>query len=96
MTDLIATIAALRRPGLLIRTAKNGLTDYNRTRDLRRLCATADTPAPEAAIRRLLQEEDRIETSRRSGDASYSMSRHIELLIAMMCEAAILSHRQPV
>ena len=90
MTDLTAAIAALRRPRLLIHAARNGLADYNRCRDLRRLTRLPQTPSPDRALRHLLAEEDRIEETRRAGDASYSMTRHIELLIAMMAEAAAL------
>ena len=90
MTELTEMIAALRRPRLLIRAARFGLTDYNRRRDLRRLIAAPDLPGPEEALRRLLREEESLEDARREGAAAYSLMRHIEVLIAMMAEARLL------
>lgn len=90
MSDLPSVMAQLRRPRLLIRAARAGLADYNRNRDLRRVMRVADAPAPERALPVLLQEEERIEQTRRDGDATYSFGRHIEILIAMMGEARLL------
>lgn len=89
-SDLLAAITSLRRPRLLIRAARAGLGDYDRIRDLRRLVRTASTPGPDAALRQLLEEEHRLESIRQTGDASYSMTRHVEVMIAMMAEAAAL------
>ena len=47
-------------------------------------------PSPRAALETLIEEEARIETVRKMGDATYSVSRHIELLVAMMAEARLL------
>jgi hypothetical protein len=84
-------IAGLSRPRLLIRAARFGLTDYRRDRDLRRLI-DGKLP-PEAALPRLLTVEEGLETTRLKGDASYSIARHIEVLIALMAEARLLMHR---
>lgn len=88
MTDFRALLSDLRRPRILIRAARCGLTDYRRDRDLRRLLDSAT--APDRALPRLFCEEERIEETRRNGDAGYSVSRHIELLVAMMAEASLL------
>lgn len=90
MTDLNELISALRRPRLLIRAARFGQSDYNRRRDLKRLIATPTPPSPEAALRVLIEEEERLEAARREGTATYSLMRHIELLIALMAEARLL------
>jgi len=90
MTDLIELISALRRPRLLIRAARFGQRDYNRRRDLKRLIAGTDLPGPEAALRVLISEEERLEEERREGLASYSLMRHIEVLIALMAELRLL------
>lgn len=90
MTDLLSIVAELKRPQLLIRAARAGLADYNRTRDLRRLMRTADAPAPERAVSALLAEEETLEETRRKGDAAYSFTRHIDVLIAMIAEARLL------
>lgn len=90
MTDLFTLISALRRPRLLIRAARFGQTDYNRSRDLKRLMQTPVAPPPEAALRALMEQEAVLEASRQEGAAGYSLLRHIELLIAMMAEARLL------
>lgn len=90
MTDLLSLVSDLRRPRLLIRAARAGLGDYNRTRDLRRLTQASPAPSPDRAVSLLLAEEERLEESRRQGSAGYSLTRHIEILIAMMAEARLL------
>lgn len=90
MTDQIDQMARLRRPKLLIRAARFGQRDYDRSRDLRRLLATRELPGPEEALRALLDEEAGLEAARQAGEAAYSFLRHIEVLIAMMAEARML------
>jgi len=90
MTDLFSLVSDLRRPRLLIRAARAGLADYNRGRDLKRLTRTTPTPSPDRAVSLLLAEEERLEETRRLGDAGYNLRRHIEVLIAMMAEARLL------
>ena len=90
MSDLRNLITALRRPRLLVRAARLGVRDYNRDRDLRRLMRVQGTPTPAAAVSRLIEEESQLEAIRQAGDASYSVLRHIEVLIALMAEARLL------
>ncbi|MFN6952398.1 MAG: DUF6477 family protein [Albidovulum sp.] len=90
MSDLMSHLHNLRRPRILVRAARAGLAEYNRARDLCRLMRTASAPAPETALGVLVEEEARIEATRRAGDASYSFVRHIEILIAMMAEIRLL------
>ena len=90
MTDPLTLLAALRRPCLLIRAAKFGMSDYRRDRDLRRLTQSATLPSPGRAVSLLISEENRLEETRQSGDAAYSVARHIEVLIALMAEARLL------
>lgn len=88
MTDFRTLLAQLRRPRLLIRAARFGIVDYRRERDLRRL-VEAPLP-PDRALPRLIDEEERLEHSRREGRADYSVARHIEVLIALMAEVRLL------
>lgn len=88
MTDFRALLADLRRPQLLIRAARLGLTDYHRDRDLKRLID--GHPSPDRSVPRLLSVEERLEETRQRGDADYSISRHIEVLIALMAEVRLL------
>jgi Family of unknown function (DUF6477) len=90
MPDLIQSISDLRRPKLLIRAAHFGLADYSRTRDLTRLTGLGTVPSPERAVTRLLAEETEADAMRRTGDATYSLRRHVELLVALIAEARLL------
>jgi len=90
MSDLSAAFRSLRRPKLLIRAARLGLEDYVRDRDLARITRSEVPPPPGRALDRLMAEEDLLERTRRAGDAGYSVTRHVELLIALMAEARLL------
>lgn len=90
MSDLLSIVAELKRPQLLIRAARAGLADYNRSRDLKRLIRTPEAPGPERAVKLLLAEESTLEETRRQGDTAYSFTRHIEVLIAMIAEVRLL------
>lgn len=96
MNDPLSLLARLQRPRLLIRAAHHGLVDYRRDRDLSRLIGSAGPLSPDVSVRRLLSEEDRMETIRCSGDVAYSLTRHIELLIALMAEARLLPRETAV
>lgn len=87
MSDLITFVNALRRPRLLIDAAKYGMSDYNRERVLKRLMRGAALPSPQKAVSTLLSTEETLESARKSGDASYNVARHVEVLIALLAEA---------
>ncbi len=93
MTDALDLLKTLRRPRLLIRAARFGIVDYNRDRDLKRLMKSASTPTPTRAVDSLMEEEARLEQIRKTGDGTYSVSRHVEVLIALMAEARLLPHK---
>ena len=88
MSDFRTILSELRRPRLLMRAARFGMEEYRRDRDLRHLIN--GNMQPERAVPRLLSEEALLEDTRRRGDATYSVSRHIEVLIALMAEARLL------
>lgn len=90
MTDPLTLLSSLRRPRLLIRAARLGLADYSRDRDLKRVMRAVSAPGPRAAVDRLLAVEAELEENRREGGASYSVARHVEVLIALMAEARLL------
>jgi hypothetical protein len=89
MSDFRMMLANLRRPRLLMHAARFGLGDYRRERDLKRLVDGAGSP--EGTVTRLLSAEEALEASRLAGDASYSAARHIDVLIALLAEARLLS-----
>lgn len=88
MTDFHADLAQMHRPRLLIQAARLGQQDYRRDRDLRRLggvnARACDT------VRHLIAQESAVEAARKAGQAGYSISHHVELLIALMAEIRLL------
>ena len=86
MTDFRTFLADLRRPALLLRAARFGLADYQRDRDLKRLLASDGPASPERAVPQLIAEEQKLEATRQAGEAGYSLTRHIEILIALLSE----------
>lgn len=90
MTDYRGLLAEMRRPRLLIRAARLAMQDYRRDRDLKRLLGPEAGGSPETTLANLLSAEEEIEATRKQGDATYSIARHIDLLVALMAEARLL------
>ncbi|NJS38587.1 MAG: hypothetical protein HC783_05740 [Rhodobacteraceae bacterium] len=88
MSDFRMILANLRRPRLLMHAARFGLGDYRRERDLRRLVRCG--LSPEDTVPSLMSVEAMLEETRLKGDMSYSVARHIEVLIALLAEAQLL------
>jgi Family of unknown function (DUF6477) len=91
MNDFAAILDTLRRPRILIRAARAGVTDDRRERDLKRLLRNPKATAPHQTMAPLLAEETRLEQTRTAGEASYSIHRHIAVLTAIIAEARILT-----
>lgn len=87
MTEFAATLTELRRPKILIRAARAGVTDYRRDRDLKRLVRDSGGAAPQDALTPLLAEETRLEETRTSAGATYNIQRHVAVLTAILAEA---------
>ncbi len=90
MSELRRYLRTMKRPSLLIRAARHGIRDYNRQRDLRRLTRVAVPKTPEGALPLLMELEQKVEHRRVTGDANYSLPRHVDLLIALMGEGQAL------
>ena len=95
MSDPMTVLNSLRRPRLLVRAARLGLPEYNRARSLRRLMPGETPPPPGQAFIQLIDHEAAIDQLRRDGAASYSVVRHIELLVALIDEARLAANRMP-
>lgn len=85
----------LRRPKLLVRAARHGLSDYNRERDLRRLIGCSGVPSPARVTAQLLDLEAKLEQRRRTGEGVYEPTRHIEVLVALMAESRLAANSTP-
>jgi hypothetical protein len=89
MTDIQTRLNGLRRPRLLVRAARLGLSDYTRERDLKRMFAPDAPPGPGQAMEPLMEREAEIDAVRREGGAAYSAARHVEVLTALIAESRI-------
>ncbi|UWR20854.1 DUF6477 family protein [Sulfitobacter sp. S190] len=94
MQDIHTMLAEMHRPRLLMRAARIGAQDYRRTAHLPRLLGYGVLPRPAAALMKLIGIEAQLETERAEGDASYSLTRHVDVLIAIVGEARDLRHAQ--
>ena len=90
MFDILGMVAALNRPGLLVRTARYGLDDYRREVHLPRLLATNAPVKNGDALLRLMDIERELNDQRVADHAEYSFARHIDILIAIMGETRLL------
>lgn len=92
MTDPFTLLKSLHRPQLLIQAAHLGLEEYNRTSSLRRLLLQSVPPTPSETFPMLVSREAELDAARREGSAAYSVSRHVEMLAALIIEARLLRH----
>lgn len=86
-TAATADLATIRRPKILIRAARAGVTEYHRDRDLKRLLRVGKAARNDRALASLIAEENRLESKRTSGEATYSIQRHVAILTALIAEA---------
>lgn len=96
IVTILETLQTTRRPRLLLRTARIGLADYERERDLRRIMRLPASPAPgPATVCTLLEMEAGQEAQRTRppvevGD-TWRAARHVEVLIALMAESRLMA-----
>jgi len=89
MQDILTTLNSLRRPRLLIRAARLGEINYRRETDLRRHLGYGRLPRNGEALMALMDIESEMNTLRVMRDASYSATRHVDVMIALMGEARL-------
>ncbi|NNU80528.1 hypothetical protein HMH01_08750 [Halovulum dunhuangense] len=91
MPSLSDTLATLNRPRMLVGAARKGLAFYHRDRDLPRI--VRDAAIGRDAASRLIEREARLETTRRTNDATYSVADHVAVLTALIAEAGLAPAR---
>jgi hypothetical protein len=91
MQDLMSMLTSLKRPNLLVKAAQLGLPDYRRKTHLPRILQSPAPASNGAAALRLLELEQHINELRCARDASYSARRHVDVLIALLSEAAVIA-----
>lgn len=94
MQDILSMLNTLRRPRLLMRAARIGAEDYRRTAHLPRLLGYGQLPRHGAALMHLIELEGEMNGQRLSDESSYSLLRHIDVLIAIVGESRILRAAQ--
>ncbi len=90
MQDILTRIARLKRPRLLSRAARIGATGYRRELHLPRLLNEARLPRSAEALLKLSEIEAEMNGLRSAGAQEYHMPRHVEVLIAIVGESALL------
>lgn len=92
--DYIKQLNSLKRPRTLIQAARIGMVDYRREVHLRQYIETIPLPSVDAAAAQLLELEKQENNRRLNEDMTYSVTRHVEVLIALMSEARLLRASQ--
>ena len=94
MLDVISMLQSIRRPPLLMRAARLGADDYRRDIHLPRLLGYGVLPRHVQALLKLIELEAGMNDQRLSGNAGYSLAKHVDVLIAMLGEARVLRASQ--
>ncbi len=90
MNHILTMLDQLRRPRLLIQAARIGAAEYRRDIHLRRHLGMGRLPRSGEALVHLIEMETLLNDRRRAGEATYSATDHVDILIAMMGEARLL------
>lgn len=86
--DLIGCTFPMRRPSTLAASARIGARRYRRSRDLPGAVPGLLMGEDEAILPRLVAEEQRCEEARRGRSAAYRAGQHVQILSALLAEAA--------
>ncbi|MEM8790837.1 MAG: DUF6477 family protein [Pseudomonadota bacterium] len=81
-------LANMIRPRLLVRTARTGARMYRRARDLRGALPGVQESSAKAIINRLTEAEAKCEAARRAKAPGYRPAYHVQVLSALLAEAA--------
>lgn len=90
MQDILGLLKTLRRPKLLTTAARAGVAQYQRDKHLPALLGDPLPQKSGAAALRLFDLEAEQNAGRLRGDATYSVQRHVALLIALLGEAQLI------
>lgn len=79
-------LATMHRPRTLIRAARHGATFYRRDRDLKLIRKDGGHLSGADVVDRLIDFEDALEATRKSGSAEYNVTSHVSVLTALIAE----------
>ncbi len=91
MSEIMRIYKTLRRSKILIQAARIAGASYRRDTDLKRLLRLTRLPSPAGGMAHLLTLEEELETIRKCGNSTYSITRHVEVLAALIVEASHLA-----
>ena len=95
MSTAHRTLTSLKRPSLLVRTAKLALEKFKRETTLERIFGYDISDDPKEVLQTLIEAESAINDQRKTGDATYSIALHISVLTALMYEAQSIAKSVP-
>ncbi len=87
MQHPLARLSTVKRPVKLLKAARIGAANYRRERHLASLLAGKRSWTDQQVFDAVADDEAALNELRRTGDANYSVNRHVKLMIAMLCEA---------
>ena len=90
MQDILARLRGIRRPAILVQAGSIGARTYRRGPALRRILGKAPPSRSAVVLVQLIDIEADLNARRKKTDAGYNLVRHIEVMIALNAEAAIL------
>lgn len=86
VAEWIGEISPMRRPCILVKTARHCARRYRRQRDLPGAVPGLLAQPEDAILPRLARAEARCEQERRTRAAGYRPSRHVQILAALLAE----------
>lgn len=88
--DILQEVAALKRPSMLVRAAKEGALGYRREAHLRRYFGEQQRQCGADLLSKIMRLETEQNVQRKTERAEYSITQHVDILIALIGEAQIL------
>ena len=82
-------LAGMRRPKILIESARIAVKNYKRESALNRLFKTKRPDTKAALVSALKQREQDIENLRKLGDGTYLAQAHVQVMTALIAEARV-------
>lgn len=86
MTKELNILADIRRPRILVRTARIAGQHYHREAALRKIFGALRPKHQEGVVLALLQRETELEELRQHADASYKAQTHVHVLATLIIE----------
>lgn len=86
MTRFEETLSRIKRPAILLRAARVALDQHNHRNAIFRLFGEVPPIGSDDLFALLLEQEEYMNTQRKTGEANYSIARHILVLTALLHE----------